>query len=343
MKIAILTTLIFLSIFTSWKGVSVTFLPSGVTAYRTDPELRESELVSASPSILPLFDERVLLLETPSIQLDEIKPRSMEYQYNGFESLVALGRMPEVGSSKASPEGSRTIIAILDTGIDKNHDELIGKVLMEVNFTESDTTNDVYGHGTHVAGIIAANDQNGTGISGLAPDSRLLNVKVADDRGRCSISALADGIVWAVDHGADVINISIELRETTRKLERAIEYAWTKGAVIVAAAGNTGSEKPTYPAYYSECIGVSAVKVDGILAPLSNYGKWVDVAAPGFNVYSTMPNNGYGYKHGTSVASAYVSGIAARLFAATGDINANNRQNDDVRQAIMAHFAQMTR
>ena len=233
--------------------------------------------------------------------------------------------------------GNREIlVAVLDTGIDQNHEDLRGKVVAEVNFTDSLTPAGVYGHGTHIAGIIAANSNNGIGIAGMAPASQLMNVKVADDKGRCQARAVAKGIIWAVNNGASVINISVELEQPSPELEGAINYAWNQGTVIVAAAGNEGSQSPVYPAYYENCIAVAAIKQDDNLAPLSNHGDWVDMAAPGFNIYSTLPDNSYGYKSGTSFAAAYVSGIAALLFDAVIDTNGNGRLNDEVRAAIEA-------
>lgn len=228
---------------------------------------------------------------------------------------------------------SETVVAVLDTGIDGNHEELSGKVIAEVNLTDSPTSGDIHGHGTHVAGIISAED-DALGVSGVAPGCSLLNVKVADDIGSCRSSALAQGIIWAVDNGASVINISIEFGEPSLALEKAIDYAWDRGSLTVAAAGNRGSDAPTYPAYYQNCLSVSAVKQDNNLAPLSNRGEWVDVLAPGFNVYSTLPGNGYGYKTGTSFACAYVSGLAALLFDVVTDTNQNGRSNDEVRAII---------
>ena len=236
--------------------------------------------------------------------------------------------------NKIKVAGSRgALVAILDTGIDRNHEDLNGQIIAEVNFTASPVPNDSYGHGTHVAGIIAAKD-NGVGIVGIAPGCPLLNVKVADDSGRCQASALAKGIVWAANNGANVINISVEIREYSPELEEAVNYAWSEGAIIVAAAGNDGNELPVYPAYYENCIAVAATGQDDNLAPLSNYGDWVDVAAPGFKIYSTLPDNSYGYKSGTSFACAYISGIAALLFDVVNDTNGDGRVNDEVRVAI---------
>jgi len=226
-----------------------------------------------------------------------------------------------------------TVVAVLDTGIDGNHKELNGKVIAEVNLSDSPTSGDIHGHGTHVAGIISAAD-DALGVSGVAPGCTLLNVKVASDTGICQSSALAQGIIWAVDNGASVINISIEFGEPSPPLEKAINYAWEQGALIVAAAGNSGGDAPTYPAYYENCLSVSAVRPDNELAPLSNRGDWVDVLAPGFNIYSTIPGNEYGYKTGTSFACAYVSGLAALLFDVATDTNQNGCTNDEVRAII---------
>ncbi len=235
---------------------------------------------------------------------------------------------------QTTTSGSEILVAILDTGIDKSHEDLNGKVVAEVNLTSSPVADDVYGHGTHVAGIIAAYGDNGLGVIGIAPQSWLLNVKVAGDDGRCQASAVAQGIIWAVDNGALVINVSIEIKEPSVELEAAVNYAWEHGAVIIAAAGNEGSQTPVYPAYYEHVIAVAATEPDDTLALLSNYGEWVDMAAPGFDIYSTMPGNDYGYKTGTSFATAYVSGLAAILFDTLTDTNGNGYLNDEVQAAL---------
>jgi len=232
--------------------------------------------------------------------------------------------------------GSEILVAVLDTGIDKSHEDLDGKVVAEANFTSSPVAGDVYGHGTHVAGIIAAYSDNGLGVVGVAPQSQLLNVKVADDNGRAQASAIAQGIIWAVDNGASVINVSIEFRGPSPELEEAVNYAWNQGAIVIAAAGNEGGQLPVYPAYYEHCIAVAATEQNDTLALLSNYGDWVDIAAPGFDIYSTLPGNDYGYKTGTSFATAYVSGLAAILFAEFTDANGDGNLNDEVRAALEA-------
>ncbi len=248
----------------------------------------------------------------------------------------ALGQIRVSSAWQITMGDPKILVAVLDTGIDRHHEDLEGKVVAEANFTDSPTSEDINGHGTHIAGIIVGTSNNGIGVAGLAPESRVLNVKVADDKGRCQPATVARGIIWAVDNGASVINISLELREDSAELEHAINYAWSRGAIIIAAAGNDGDEFPIYPAYYENCVAVVATRQNDTLAPLSNHGDWVDVAAPGFNIYSTVPNNGYGYQSGTSFAAAYVSGLAALLFSIATDINGDGRLNDEVRAAIEA-------
>jgi thermitase len=237
---------------------------------------------------------------------------------------------------QAVPSGRSVTIAILDTGIDANHEDLQGKLISEVNLTDSSTPGDIYGHGTAVAGIITADCDNGKGIAGLAPNSRLMNIKVANDYGLVTAEDVAKGIVWAVDHGANIINISLEIRKSSPELESAVEYAWNRGLLIIAAAGNDGSGIEIFPAYYDKCIAVAAISPDMTLAPLSNHSSWVDVAAPGFNIYTTLPSNRYGYESGTSFAAAYVSGLAALVYARISDLNGDGKLNDEVKAAIEA-------
>jgi thermitase len=246
----------------------------------------------------------------------------------------ALNRIQALELRQIATKNDSIIVAILDTGIDKYHEDLIGTVITEINFTETNTPHDVNGHGTHVAGIIAAISDNGKGIVGIAPGVRLMNVKVADDKGLCNALDIARGIIWAVDNGAKVINISLEVAESSEVLEDAVEYAWKHGVLVVTAAGNDGNDVPVYPAGYDNTLAVAALTMEDYLAPLSNYGDWVDVSAPGLNIFSTLPANKYGYKTGTSFAAAYVSGVAAMLFNIASDTNGNGQVNDEVRAAI---------
>ncbi len=230
--------------------------------------------------------------------------------------------------------GSRAVpIAILDTGIDTTHPDLAGKIIMNKNFTASQTFDDKYGHGTHVAGIAAASTANGTGVAGVGYESSLMNVKVLGDNGAGYYSDIAAGMIWAADNGAKVINLSIGADIESQTLRDALDYAWGKGAVVTVAAGNGGGTAPSYPAYYEHAMAVAATDTADRLYSFSNRGDWVDVAAPG-SAISTLPGGSYGTMSGTSMASPHVAGLAALAFAIVSDTNGNGFLNDEVRALI---------
>ncbi len=327
-KSVLFLTLIFVSIFASWQGVSASYLTTegdGVSVRCVTVPLQKNSLTETAKTENPTLPSGVLI-NVPPGQYSQGTP--------DLKSQWALSRIHALPPTWSMDGDSPVLVAVLDTGIDKNHEDLSGRVVAEIDLSESPAAADFYGHGTPIAGIIAADVDNGLGVMGLAPESRLVNVKVADDDGRCRLSTLAAGIIWAVDHGALVINISIELKESTSELEEAVDYAWDNGALVIAAAGNDGNSLPVYPAACENCLAVTAIQENGALAPLANYGDWVDVAAPGMYIYSTLPGNKYGYKHGTSFATAYVSGLAAVLFSLATDTSGDGRLNDEVRRAI---------
>ncbi len=226
-------------------------------------------------------------------------------------------------------------IAILDTGVDQNHEDLASKIVDNRNFTTSGTVDDLYGHGTHVAGIAAAATNNGIGVAGVGYGCTIMNVKVLDDNGSGYYSWIANGIIWAADNGAKVITMSLGGSSASSTLEAAVNYAWSKGVVLVAAAGNDGKTAPVYPAYYANCIAVAATDQNDVKASWSNYGSWVDVAAPGVSIFSTLPNHNnkigilnYGSLSGTSMATPYVAGLAGLVWATsygTSNTNVRNR------------------
>lgn len=213
-------------------------------------------------------------------------------------------------------------IAVLDTGVDQNHEDLAGKIVANKNFTRSRTVDDLYGHGTHVAGIAAAMTNNGRGVAGGGYNCTIMNGKVLGDTGSGYYSWIANGIIWAAENGAKVINMSLGGTEPSSTLEAAVNYAWTKGAVLAAAAGNSNTNDPLYPACYANCIAVAATDQNDAKAGFSSYGEWVDVAAPGVDIFSTLPNHrnrigilNYGSLSGTSMATPYVSGVAGLVWA----------------------------
>ncbi|TKC14349.1 S8 family peptidase [Robertmurraya kyonggiensis] len=219
-------------------------------------------------------------------------------------------------------------IAVLDTGVDYTHPDLDGKVILGYDFVDNDNAPmDANGHGTHVAGIAAAETNNGAGISGTAPNTKVLAVRVLDAEGSGTLDDIAAGIRYAADSGAEVINMSLGCDCNTVALENAVNYAWNKGVVVVAAAGNDNTSVTFEPASYTNVIAVGAVNNSDRKASFSNYGTWVDVVAPGVSIASTYPGNQYVYMDGTSMASPYVAGLAALL-------KGQGRTNAQVRQAI---------
>ena len=218
--------------------------------------------------------------------------------------------------------GSGIKVAVLDSGVDLNHDDLSSKVVARANFSGAASADDNYGHGTHVAGIVAA-VHNSDGVAGVCPGCTVLAGKILNDSGVGSSSGLANGINWAVSNGAKVINMSVGVR-ASRTLETAVTNAWNKGVVLVAAAGNGGNQTKIYPAGYPNVIAVAATDNKDAKASFSTYGaSWVDVTAPGVNVYSTFPNHpfylakpnnrslNYDVGNGTSMSAPIVAGVVA--------------------------------
>jgi thermitase len=229
-------------------------------------------------------------------------------------------------------------VAVLDTGVATDNPDITAKVVGSANFSTAATGEDNYGHGTHVAGIVAA-VKDSVGVSGVCPGCSILDGKVLNDSGSGSTSSIVNGIDWAVDEGAKVINMSLGQRVSSRTLEAAVKDAWARGAVIVAAAGNGGNQAKIYPGAYPNVIAVAATDNNDAKASFSTYGKWVDVAAPGVSVYSTFPNHdfylgtqydrehGYDIASGTSMASPIVAGVAALVWTTpAGTGNASVRE-----------------
>lgn len=222
----------------------------------------------------------------------------------------------------------KVMIAVIDSGIQYDHPDLAGKVIRGFDFVDGDwNPYDQNGHGTHCAGIAAAITNNQQGVAGVAPGCTLYSVRVLNLEGVGWLSDIADGIVHAADVGCKVISLSLGSSINYATMEYAIDYAWTKGVVVVASAGNDGSTDPHYPAYYENCIAVAATDQNDVLADFSQRGEWVDVAAPGVDILSTYFPNGYNYLSGTSMACPFVSGLAGLLVSM-------GKTNTDVRAAI---------
>ncbi len=218
--------------------------------------------------------------------------------------------------------GNNIIIALLDTGVDDTHPDLTEKTLQGYNFVDDNAiTTDKNSHGTACAGIIIGAGKNPDSTTGIAPAAYILPVKVMDDNGKGNSFAVIEGIVYAVDRGAKVINLSIGTLRDSKILREAIDYAISKGAVVIAAAGNDGEEKTLLPAGYKNVICVGAVDGAKLHAPFSNYGDKIDVVAPGVAVYTTAPDGGYKSFTGTSAAAPFVSGAVAALLSQSHNLS----------------------
>jgi thermitase len=239
-------------------------------------------------------------------------------------------------------QGSISVkVAVLDTGIDPNHPELRGKVVSQKDFVNDDENASAdHPHGTHVAGTVAATTNNNAGVAGTCPNCSLLIAKVLDRNNMGYTSDLIEGINWASSKGANVINMSLGGFPSSTALQQAIDSAWNRGAVLVASAGNDGTNgTQRFPAAYNNVIAVGATDTNDARATWddpnttdrvegSNAGNWVDVAAPGKGIYSTTGSfywhwtqayvGTYASWDGTSMAAPHVSGLAGLIFSKGG-------------------------
>jgi len=215
--------------------------------------------------------------------------------------------------------GAGVKVAVVDTGIDRDHPDLVANIAGGVNFVRKgnslnpDRWDDDNGHGTHVAGIIAAVD-NEIGVVGVAPGARLYAVKVLDASGSGWLSDVVAAVEWSVDNRMDVINMSLGASSGSPLLEGACQAAAEAGIVIVAAAGNDGGPV-LYPARYSSVIAVGATDSSDSVPWWSNRGPELEIVAPGVNVRSTWKGGGYRTLSGTSMAAPHVTGVCALMLA----------------------------
>ena len=204
-------------------------------------------------------------------------------------------------------------VAVIDTGVCMSHEDLGGRVLDNgYDFVDDDNDpDDVFGHGCSVAGIIAANIDNGIGIAGFAPNASILPVRVLGPGGSGSMADVAAGIVYAADQSADIINLSLGSMVGSQVTKDAVDYAVDKGVTVIASAGNSGGSAPGYPARYENVVAVGAIDPNGARSSFSNKGG--DIWAPGRDVHTTFLDNGYKALNGTSFSAPYVSAMAAVL------------------------------
>jgi subtilisin family serine protease len=267
------------------------------------PPARTDEAIDAledSPAV-EYVEPEVVLEATDTV------PNDVLWQQQWGPSRVRAQKAWD--ATRGSPS---VIVAVVDTGVDYTHPDLQGLFVDGYDFVNQDADpRDDEGHGTAVAGVIAARTQNREGQAGMCWTCKVMPIKVLDASGSGTTSNIAAGIVWAVNHGARVVNLSLGGAGTTQALEDAVDYATSKGAVVLAAAGNSGTTTRFYPAAYPGVLSVAATTPADKLYDWSNRGEdWVQVAAPGCDV-APVRGGGYGTFCGTSAAPPVVSGIAA--------------------------------
>ncbi|HWP31348.1 MAG TPA: S8 family serine peptidase [Fimbriimonadales bacterium] len=225
-------------------------------------------------------------------------------------------------------------ISVVDTGVSKYHPDLDGKIVASWNtINNSSNSNDDNGHGSHVAGISAAETNNGVGIAGVSYNCSIVAVKSMGSDGTGTVADVSEGITWSWQNGgAHVINLSLGTFTPSSTLESAVNNAWNNNVIIAAAAGNHGTPVPFYPAFYDNCIAVAASDQSDNKASFSAFGTWVDVGAPGVDIFSCWAGSGYATADGTSMASPHVAGEAGLLWSYLGTSVSNSTIRSRIEQ-----------
>jgi thermitase len=220
---------------------------------------------------------------------------------------------------------SSVTIGVIDSGAQPDHPDLSTKLLSGWNFiTGNNSTSDTIGHGTATSGTAAAATNNSNGVAGIAWSNPVMPLVVVDSTGYASYSNIASAITYAADHGIRIMNISIAGSSASSTLQSAVDYAWNKGSVVVAAAGNSSTSTPYYPAACQNVVSVSATDSNDTLAGFSNYGSWIDLAAPGVSITTLNTGSGYASWSGTSFAAPIVAGTAALVLSVKPSLSASS-------------------
>jgi len=266
--------------------------------------------------IIPLFAAILFVVSLQFILIDTVSAASYTASTDPMRGKQTyLDRIGVDGAWAATPAGGKPlIVAVVDTGVDLTHPDLKANLMAGVNLLDPDALpQDDYGHGTNVAGIVAASVNNDKGIAGIARNVKIMPIKALDSDGYGGEQKLGEGIRYAVDHGANIVILSLGLNKQSDYLEEIVRYAEEKNVLLVAAVGNDGGAIK-YPAAYPSVLAVGGFGLDDKLEPRSNYGPELDLVAP-WTVYTTALNGRYEYKEGSSMAAPQVAGVAALIWS----------------------------
>lgn len=309
-------------------GYTYVFESKLMTAKQLMQYFKKWKIDYAEPHFLYLTNELFPIRNNDDVEAEAFVPNDVlytKYQWNLPMIETNLGWKVTKGSDDI-------VVAVIDTGVDLNHPDLNPHLTEGVNIVNDQLPpDDDVGHGTHVAGVIAALVNNVEGVAGMTWYNRVMPVKVLDQTGAGNTYGVAQGIIWAADHGAKVINMSLGNYADAQFLHDAVKYAYDRDIVIIAATGNDNTEQPGFPAAYPEVFAVSATDEHRQRAPFSNYGDYIDVMAPGVSIASTYPDNQYAALSGTSMASPHVAALAA-LIRSANPLLKNTEVMDIMRQ-----------
>lgn len=248
----------------------------------------------------------------------EYAERDEIFHYNWVPNDPGLSQQYAIKKIQAEAawditKGSGIKVGLIDSGLQTNHPDLVGRIAATQNYSGEATLDDKIQHGTHTAGTITASTNNGVGIAGTCPECQIAFVKLGNNT---SSSNIAKGITWTTDQGVKVINMSLGTPGAcNQSVQTAINYAWGKGAVPVVSAGNESSNQPQSPASCTNVISVAATDANDKKASFSNYGNWVTVTAPGVNIYATFPGSTYKNLSGTSMSAPVTSAVVAMIWS----------------------------
>jgi subtilisin family serine protease len=311
----------------SARALRSLFAQAGVSVERVVPQTGSYTLRVApdrQPAALSVLRSSPLLARSGRDVIShalDLTPNDSEWAFQTGLRVVGFPRAWDI--TRGSPS---VIVAVADTGVDPNQPDLRGALVPGANFVDPGAApRDDHGHGTAVAAIIGARTENRQGIAGICWLCSVMPIKVLDKNGSGDDSEIGAGIVWAADHGARVINLSLGGPGDSPELAAAIAYATAKGAIVIAAAGNGSTDAQFFPAADPNALSVAGTTTTDHAYSWSNFGSWVDVAAPGCNVAPIL-GGGYGTFCGTSSATPLVAGLAALALSARASATAAETQ-----------------